>query len=102
MSLVAASRSSDSSRSRLSSLFSRTSFVSAFWGEVRSDFDRGFLVGILHPGNPKLEFRNPKQTSKMPNPKHQIQNKRSQKHFKFGKSKTRNPKRLVLNLVLIL
>jgi hypothetical protein len=79
MSLVAASRSSDSSRSRVNSSTFRTSFASAFFREARRGFDGGFLVcGIV--------------TLQRANPKHQIRNKRSQKHLKFGKSKTRNPK----------
>src|SRR5215510_8499849 len=47
MSLVAASRSSNPSRSNLSSLFSRTSFASAFFDEGRRDFDGDFLVDIV-------------------------------------------------------
>src|SRR5215467_12719740 len=47
MSLVAASRSSNPSRSIFSSLFSRTSFASAFFGEGRRGFDGDFLVGIF-------------------------------------------------------
>src|SRR5262245_8281519 len=47
MSLVAASRSSNPSRSNLSSLFSRTTFASAFFGEGRRGFDGDFLVGIF-------------------------------------------------------
>src|SRR5262245_31254663 len=47
MSLVAASRSSNPSRSILSSLFSRTSFASAFFGEGRRGFDGDFLVDMF-------------------------------------------------------
>src|SRR3990170_2379540 len=49
MSRVAASRSSASSRSRLSSLFSRISFARDFRGARRRGFDGDFLVDILYP-----------------------------------------------------
>jgi hypothetical protein len=49
MSLVAASRSSNPSRSNLSSLFSRTSFASVVFDEGRRGFDGDFLVDIVFP-----------------------------------------------------
>src|SRR5215468_8107824 len=79
MSPVAVSRSSNSSRSRLSSLFSRTSFASL--REGGRGFDCGFLVlGIFYPGSLQIV-----------NPKYESRNKLKSKNLNRGKSRTLHP-----------
>src|SRR4029434_4176263 len=62
-------------------------------------------LGLLDGGTPRFRFRFFSTRHRLPcsvqirNSKHQIRNKRSQKHLKFGKSKPGIRRRLVLNLV---